>query len=52
MANALKDGCSAVENLAVLETQDGDPRSGEPEVARMVTQRRRIVPGTIGFDDE
>ena len=52
LANALEDSRGAVEDLAVLEPQDRDPETGEPPVAHVITQRHRVVTGTIGFDDE
>jgi len=52
LANVLDDSRGAVEDLAVLEAQNGEARSGEPKVARVITKRRRKVAGAICFDDE
>lgn len=52
MANALEDVRGPVQDLAVLEAQDGEAGGGEPMVTHAITERWREVASPIGFDDE
>ena len=52
LANALDDSRGAVEDLAVLEAQDGEAGSTGPGVGRVITKRRRKVAGTIRLDND
>jgi len=52
LSNAFEDEGSVLQDLTILESQDGNSRRSEPGVTSAIAKRRWKVPCAIRFDDE